>query len=360
MTGFPSSGGPVERGELEDLAAASRVLADQGVFDAAGHVSMRHPRHAERFLMSRSLAPALVTADDIMEFTLACEACEAPGRQGFIERFLHAGIYRARPDVMAVAHGHSPSVIPFGLVATPMRATYHNAAFLAAGVPVFDIRATFGATDIVINSAERGAALAETLGDNRSCSCEPTASRPSGRACRLRCSAASSPRSARACSCRRRPSEGRWQRSMRTKGAWPTRSIWQPTAARGSSGEGGSRREAAARRCDSHAGARRDHRPQWPLQRPARHGILLHQLRGVGARHADRGRSRHCRSRRPAAGGQRPAAARVSHPLRGVSRSARRQCRDAHASAMVHVSHDGGGRHTKRCTPRACCSATFR
>ena len=165
MTGFPSSGGPVERGELEDLAAASRVLADQGVFDAAGHVSMRHPRHAERFLMSRSLAPALVTADDIMEFTLACEACEAPGRQGFIERFLHAGIYRARPDVMAVAHGHSPSVIPFGLVATPMRATYHNAAFLAAGVPVFDIRATFGATDIVINSAERGAALAETLGD---------------------------------------------------------------------------------------------------------------------------------------------------------------------------------------------------
>jgi len=160
-----SSGGAVERGVLEDLAAASRILADQGVFDTAGHVSMRHPHHAERFLMSRSLAPALVTADDIMEFTLDCEACEARGRSGFIERFLHGGIYRARPDVTAVAHGHSPSVIPFGLVDTPMRATYHNAAFLAAGVPVFDIHDAFGATDIVINNADRAAALAETLAD---------------------------------------------------------------------------------------------------------------------------------------------------------------------------------------------------
>jgi HCOMODA/2-hydroxy-3-carboxy-muconic semialdehyde decarboxylase len=161
----PPSGGAVESGELEDLAAASRILADQGVFDAAGHVSMRHPRHTERFLMSRSLAPALVTADDIIEFSLDSDACDARGRAVFIERFLHGEIYRKRPDVMAIAHGHSPSVIPFGLVATPMRATYHNAAFLAAGVPVFDIRDTFGATDIVINSSEKGAALAESLCD---------------------------------------------------------------------------------------------------------------------------------------------------------------------------------------------------
>jgi len=149
---------------LEDLAAASRILADQGVFDAAGHVSMRHPRHAERFLMSRALAPALVTADDIIELTLECEVCDARGRHAFMERFLHGAIYRARADVMAVAHGHPPSVIPFGLVPTPMRATYHNAAFLAEGVPVFDIRDRFGATDVVINSAARGAALAEALG----------------------------------------------------------------------------------------------------------------------------------------------------------------------------------------------------
>jgi ribulose-5-phosphate 4-epimerase/fuculose-1-phosphate aldolase len=155
----------VDASTLQDLAAASRILADQGVFDAAGHVSMRHPANPERFLMSRSLAPALVTADDIMEFTLDCEPCDARGRTAFIERYLHGEIYRARPDVMGVAHGHSPAVVPFGIVSTPMRATYHNAAFLAYGVPVFDIRDTFGATDIVINSSARGAALARALAD---------------------------------------------------------------------------------------------------------------------------------------------------------------------------------------------------
>jgi len=155
----------VDASTLQDLAAASRILADQGVFDAAGHVSMRHPANPERFLMSRSLAPALVTADDIMEFTLDCEPCDARGRAAFIERYLHGEIYRARPDVMGVAHGHSPAVVPFGIVSTPMRATYHNAAFLAYGVPVFDIRDTFGATDIVINSSARGAALARALAD---------------------------------------------------------------------------------------------------------------------------------------------------------------------------------------------------
>ena len=162
----------VDRAVLEDLAAASRILVDQGVFDAAGHVSMRHPERADRFLMSRSLAPELVTADDILEFTLDCTPCDDPStslgassRKPFIERFLHGGIYQKRADVMAVAHGHSAAVIPFGLVNTPMRATYHNAAFLAAGVPVFDIRDRFGATDIVISSAERGSALADALGD---------------------------------------------------------------------------------------------------------------------------------------------------------------------------------------------------
>ena len=153
----------MDRTVLEDLAAASRILVDQGVFDAAGHVSMRHPERPDRFLMSRSLAPQLVTTGDIMEFTLDCDAQDE--RKPFIERFLHGGIYKKRPDVMAIAHGHSAAVIPFGLVNSPMRATYHNAAFLAAGVPVFDIRDRFGATDIVISSADRGAALAEALGD---------------------------------------------------------------------------------------------------------------------------------------------------------------------------------------------------
>ena len=159
------SGGPVDRAVLEDLAAASRMLVDQGVFDAAGHVSMRHPGNAKRFLMSRSLAPQLIAADDIMEFDLDCEPCEAKGRNGFIERYLHGEIFRARSDVMAVVHSHSPSVIAFGLSNTPMRAMYHNAAFLADGVPVFDIRKKFGATDIVISSKEKGAALAAVLAD---------------------------------------------------------------------------------------------------------------------------------------------------------------------------------------------------
>ena len=150
---------------LEDLAAASRILADQGVFDAAGHVSMRHPDNPERFLMSRSLAPALVTAHDILELTIEGESLDPRGRAPFIERHLHAGIYRHRPDVMAIAHGHSPTVIPFSLVDAPMRATYHNTAFLAAGVPVFDTRPQFGLTDIVISTAERGDALAKALGD---------------------------------------------------------------------------------------------------------------------------------------------------------------------------------------------------
>jgi HCOMODA/2-hydroxy-3-carboxy-muconic semialdehyde decarboxylase len=159
------SGGPVDRTVLEDLAASSRILADQGVFDAAGHVSMRHPGHAERFLMSRSLAPQMITADDIMEFDLDCNAIDPRGRNGFIERYLHGEIFKARPDIMAVAHSHSPSTIAFGLSNVPMRAMYHNAAFLAAGVPVFDIREKFGTTDIVISSAGKGAALAAVLAD---------------------------------------------------------------------------------------------------------------------------------------------------------------------------------------------------
>jgi HCOMODA/2-hydroxy-3-carboxy-muconic semialdehyde decarboxylase len=161
--GMAEGGEGMAREAAEELAIASRVLAELGVFDAAGHVSMRDPRNPDRFLMSRSLAPALVTAGDIMAFTLDSNPCDARGRAPFIERYLHGEIYRTRADVMAIAHGHSPAVIPFGLTTTPMRAMYHNAAFLAAGVPVFDIRERFGVTDIVINSAERGAAAAAAL-----------------------------------------------------------------------------------------------------------------------------------------------------------------------------------------------------
>ena len=160
----PKSGGPVSRAVLEDIAAASRILAAQGVVDGFGHISLRHPDAPDRFLMSRALAPALVTPDDIMEFTLDSVACEDKGRAGFLERFIHGQIFKARPDVMSVVHSHSPSVIPFSLVATPMRAMFHNAAFLSEGVPVFDISKDFGATDMLVGNNDKGVALAKCLG----------------------------------------------------------------------------------------------------------------------------------------------------------------------------------------------------
>ena len=161
----PSSGGPVARPVLEELAIASRILVDQGVLDAFGHVSMRHPGDANRFLMSRSLAPALVTPEDILEFDLDGQAVDQRGRTLFLERFIHGEIYKVRPDVMAVVHSHSPAVIPFGVTKVPMQAVYHNAAFLAAGVPVFEIRTVAGMSYMLISNSELGRALARTLGE---------------------------------------------------------------------------------------------------------------------------------------------------------------------------------------------------
>jgi len=160
----PKSGGPVAAEKIADLAAASRILAAQGVVDGFGHVSMRHPQAPDRFLMARSIAPARVTPDDIIEYDLESNPCNAGGRSSFLERFIHGEIYQARPDVVAVVHSHSPSVIPFGLVGVPMQAMFHNAAFLAAGVPVFDIREKFGATDLLVSDGAKGVALAEVMG----------------------------------------------------------------------------------------------------------------------------------------------------------------------------------------------------
>src|ERR1700704_6079278 len=117
-----ASGGTVAAGLLQDLAAASRILAAQGVVDGFGHVSMRHPRAPERYLMARSIAPALVTPEDILEYDLDSNPCNANGRSSFLERFIHGEIYRVRPDVMSIVHSHSSSVIPFGLVGVQMQA----------------------------------------------------------------------------------------------------------------------------------------------------------------------------------------------------------------------------------------------
>ena len=114
--------------------------------------------------MARAMAPALVRPEDIVEYDLDSSALNAKGRSSFLERFIHGEVYRARADVNAVVHSHSPSVVPFGLVDVPMQAMFHNAAFLAAGVPVFDIREKFGATDMLVGNAAKGVALARTLG----------------------------------------------------------------------------------------------------------------------------------------------------------------------------------------------------
>jgi ribulose-5-phosphate 4-epimerase/fuculose-1-phosphate aldolase len=150
---------------VENIVIGSRVLAEFGVLDGFGHVSARDPKNPNRFLMSRSLAPALVTADDIMAFDLDGNAVDPRGRSVFLERFIHSEIYKARPDVMAVVHTHSPGVIPFSVSQVPLRPMYHNAAFLAAGTPVWDIRKDFGETDMLVRDPARGKSLAEALGD---------------------------------------------------------------------------------------------------------------------------------------------------------------------------------------------------
>ncbi len=163
---IPVTGGPVAASVLEDLAAASRILAAEGVVDAFGHVSMRHPAHPERYLMARSISPARVVPGDIIEYDLESTAINANGRGSFLERFIHGEIYKARPEVMSVVHSHSPSVVPFGLVGVPMQAMFHNAGFIAAGVPIFDIAEKFGATDMLVSDLEKGVALTEVMGNH--------------------------------------------------------------------------------------------------------------------------------------------------------------------------------------------------
>ena len=165
MSNTPKSDGAVPAALLADLAAASRILVAQGVVDGFGHISLRHPQAPDRYLMARSIAPALVTPADIIEYDLDSNPCNANGRGSFLERFIHGEIYKARPDILSVVHSHSPSVVPFGLVGVPMQAMFHNAAFLAAGVPVFDIREKFGATDMLVGNGAKGVALAQAMGN---------------------------------------------------------------------------------------------------------------------------------------------------------------------------------------------------
>jgi HCOMODA/2-hydroxy-3-carboxy-muconic semialdehyde decarboxylase len=159
---------PVQQFIIDDLVAANRILADQQVVDAFGHVSVRLQSNRQRFLMSRDLAPALVTADDIVEYDLDGKAFGAkPGFAHAPERFIHAEVYRIRPDVNSVVHSHSPTIIPFANIEVRLRPMFHAAAFLAPNVPIFEIRqAAQAMTDMLITDGKLAQALAERLGQN--------------------------------------------------------------------------------------------------------------------------------------------------------------------------------------------------
>ena len=149
--------------------AANRILVAEGVLDAYGHVSMRHTRDPNRYVMSRSLALILVTADDMIEYDVDSTPVDANGRRSVRERFIHGEIFKARPDVKAVIHSHSPAVIPFGVTQVPMRPVYHMAAFLHVGVPVWDIRSVQDpdTAGLLVQNGALGKSLATALGSKR-------------------------------------------------------------------------------------------------------------------------------------------------------------------------------------------------
>ena len=149
---------------IEDLVAGNRILAMEGVLDAMGHISVRSTTRTDRFLLARSMAPELVTAADILEYDLDGKAIDGGDRTSYLERFIHSEIYRSRPDVRAVVHCHTASLIPFADSDVPLRAMYHMAAFVALGVPIFDIRKAAGVTDLLVRDAALGKALAQALG----------------------------------------------------------------------------------------------------------------------------------------------------------------------------------------------------
>jgi ribulose-5-phosphate 4-epimerase/fuculose-1-phosphate aldolase len=151
-----------------ELVDANHILFDQGVVDGFGHVSMRHPVRPNRFLLARSMAPALVTETDVLEFGPDGAPTEAGGPAVYLERFIHSEIYRTRPDVVSVVHSHSPAVVPFSVVSgTKLRPICHMCGFLGAATPVFEIRDVAGpGSDLLIRDSRLGAALAQSLGQS--------------------------------------------------------------------------------------------------------------------------------------------------------------------------------------------------
>jgi ribulose-5-phosphate 4-epimerase/fuculose-1-phosphate aldolase len=152
-------------GLIEDLVAANRILAALEIVDGYGHVSVRHDKNPNHYLIARSIAPELVGANDILELDLDSRPVGNGGATLYLERFIHGEIYKARPEVKAVVHNHSAAVIPFGASTVALRPIYHMAGFIGRGLPIFEIRDVAGDTDMLVKTPELGAALARTLGD---------------------------------------------------------------------------------------------------------------------------------------------------------------------------------------------------
>ena len=151
--------------QFEDLVAANRILAEHGVIDAYGHVSLRSPDNPNRFFLARAIAPQTVQVEDILEYDLDSKPLDPKGRDSVNERFIHSEIYRARPDVMSVVHNHSPSVVPFSVTGVKLRALFHMASFIGVdGLPNFEIRKVKKGSDLLVRTPELGKALAKTLG----------------------------------------------------------------------------------------------------------------------------------------------------------------------------------------------------
>lgn len=149
--------------QILDLVVATRTLAEHGVIDAYGHASVRSARDPDRYFMPRNLAPELVTERDIVEFDLDSKpVADAPA--AYNERFIHGEIYRQRPDVMAIVHNHSPSVVPFACTGTQLHPMFHMSAFIGLGVPIWDIRDAQHGSDMLVRSNYLGDHLARSLG----------------------------------------------------------------------------------------------------------------------------------------------------------------------------------------------------
>jgi ribulose-5-phosphate 4-epimerase/fuculose-1-phosphate aldolase len=152
--------------QLEDLVIANRILAHENVVDGFGHVSLRHPERPDRFFMSRSRSPELVTLDDIMEFDLDCNPIDQRGRVMYGERAIHGAIFQARPEINSVVHNHAHEIIPYSVTKVPMRQVIHTAGGMGGHIPVWDIRDDFGDTDMLVRNLQQGRSLAKALGDN--------------------------------------------------------------------------------------------------------------------------------------------------------------------------------------------------